>query len=110
MLVETSIDCNISNKNENINCYMCEPSGKKLFDLDINKDIQQPSPCIKTTVDKIYNSDNKVKVKEIIIDNEKYYYEDNNNPSIYKFDKKLNGYIEIEKNMYSKLLPFINSN
>jgi superfamily II DNA or RNA helicase len=109
-IIETSIDCSISNKNNKLTCFMCNPDGKKLFDLNFDKDINIESPCKLTNVDNIYNKDaKKVKVTEIKVDGIKYFVSNENekNPNIYKFDDKLNGYVEVDPATYSKIINFI---
>ena len=89
---------------------MCNPDGKKLFDLNFDKDINIESPCKLTNVDNIYNKDaKKVKVTEIKVDGIKYFVSNENekNPNIYKFDDKLNGYVEVDPATYSKIINFI---
>ncbi len=110
-IIETSINCNIYNKNDKITCFLCKPDGNKLFDLDFDKDINIKSPCILTKIDDIYNKSEKIKVDEIKINGVKYYVDkntNNKNPNIYIFDNKLNGYVEIDSKTYSEIIEYIN--
>ena len=95
-LIESSVDCNFLNKNNNIKCKMCIPNNKQLFNNSLIKQMALPDPCeelVKETV----------KVNEILVNDDKFYYKlsESNNDSkipkyhIFKYDKDLDGYVEL---------------
>ena len=101
-IAESSIDCSVHYKNltpdvkERINCMVCAPTNKQLFNPLLNKDMLLPSNCIPY-------SEKKVLVNEIIYQptGDVFYYKiDPNNKllvKIYNFNKKLNGYTEVSR-------------
>lgn len=95
-LQEVAVDCSLYQSQ----CFMCKPTGEKLFELDFNKDILLPSPCQAPTT-------NKATVEEYNIAGQKYYKDAKDN--IYVFDKSLNGYVELEPKHYNKILELIKS-
>lgn len=92
---EVSIECIANNYGD---CRVCLPDNAQLFDPnDVNADIDNSNdPC------KAYTSDEKVTVKTIMFNNEKYFYKkDNNSPLgyyIYVYNKELDGYTEFPLN------------
>jgi superfamily II DNA or RNA helicase len=101
-IAESSIDCSVHYKNltpdvkERVNCMVCAPTNKQLFNPLLNKDMLLPSNCTPY-------SEKKVLVNEIIYQptGDVFYYKiDPNNQllvKIYNFNKKLNGYTEISR-------------
>jgi superfamily II DNA or RNA helicase len=102
MLKETAIDCGLYSDK----CFICQPNGKKLFELDFHKDMLTPSNC-KNIKEK---QQDKVAVEEYLINGEKYYVQRNTKKdieNIYTFDKELNGYVEIEPALYGIIMQKI---
>lgn len=77
---EISVDCLL----HHTKCRKCSPNNKVLFHDDISIDLDVPDPCKDP-------KEEKKKVKEVIIDGVKYYYDSDRN--VIEFDKKLNGYV-----------------
>jgi superfamily II DNA or RNA helicase len=96
LLQEVSIDCNLYRDK----CFMCKPTGEKLFELDFNKDMLMQNNCKKM-------SDDVAKVTEIEIAGTKYYVDQNGN--IFIYDKELKGYVELEPGKYSQVKKLIDS-
>lgn len=107
-LIESSIDCNFfvnnvgkkTQKIDKIKCKMCIPNNKELFNESLIKQMELPDPCDELTRETI-------KAKEIIIDDNKYYYiYTGDNYHIFKFDENLKGFIELQQHQdpYSSIL------
>jgi superfamily II DNA or RNA helicase len=101
-IASTSIECRFFNERElNYDCYSCKQTGERLYIEDFYTDMKTKNNCIKVK---------KVKTKEIIIDSEKYYYNDTkDNISIYKEIKSLsnngkNSFIEIHDENIKKII------
>ena len=92
---EVSIECIANNYGD---CRVCLPDNTMLFNPnDVNADISDSNdPC------KEYTSDEKVKVKSIIYNEEKYYYKkEDTSPlgyDLYVYNKELDGYVEFPLN------------
>ena len=92
---EVAIECIVNNYGD---CRICLPDNALLFNpSDINADINDPNdPC------KAFISDEKIKVKEIEYNDEKYFYKKNNESplgyNIYVYDNQLEGYMEFPIN------------
>jgi len=111
-LAESSIDCSLHYNNlpenikKNIHCMICNPTNKQLFYPILYKDMTLPNPCE-------HYAEKKVKVKELIFEptGEKYYYKENspNNITVYSYDKKINGYVEMKDTnpIYASILSNI---
>ena len=99
-LIEIAIECPIFNKQDNIICRTCEPTGKKLFG-QIEEDIMSPSRCKKITKETI-------DVKEYIVNyndkDYKIYVDKNDETSLFIYDEKINAYKSINPN--SELYTF----
>ena len=92
MLKESSIDCEIYHKN---NCYSCLPTDEQLYFPNILKDLNTTNKCCKPIM-------KKIKGKHFNFNNDKYYYTDNPDNKIIKFNiYKFNKMLEI----YTKLQP-----
>ena len=98
-LIESSVDCSINKKDlspdiqKQIDCHLCLPNNKNLFDTDINTDlkIDNCQPLNTSEID----------AKQIKIDNVVYYYtydKDTNKIKIYEYNDKIGNYIEMAKN------------
>lgn len=70
ILASTSIECPKFNKYKNFECFMCDADNKVLYLPDINDDMKIDNPC------------KKVKLYEVIIDKNTFYYDKDFN--IYK--------------------------
>jgi hypothetical protein len=85
ILKDVSIECSYFHTTNN--CYVCNPSGERLFTSDPLIDIKMSNPCI------IYEESEKDALR-INIDGQDYYYTEN--PfHVYKYDIILDGYIEL---------------
>lgn len=115
-IASTSIECKFLNKTKNntginFDCFDCIPNNKILYYPDINKDLELPNYCIKS---------NTIIAHEIIINGEKYYYQQNtktnndkeiNDLNIFKFNNILNGYQLINDiEIYNKINKQIQKN
>lgn len=98
-IAEASIDCAIhyeelpAELKAVIQCKVCAPDGSALFHPVLKRDMTIPSLCKPYSV-------SKIKVEEIIVPGipDKFYYKLNgDNPEIYYFDKKINGYTHLPK-------------
>jgi hypothetical protein len=85
---EVSIECMIFETN----CKTCQPTDKLLFREDIDMDLKRDDPCQK-------HSENKVKVKSIVIEGKKYFYKKSDviGYDVYEFNEELNGNVEVDK-------------
>jgi len=99
-IAESSIDCHIHKKHlpddlkKAINCTICSPNNKQLFNPLIIKDINEESNCVPLTTEKLI-------VEEISIPDtdEKYYFTSTNIEDIklYYFNNKIQGYTEMPR-------------
>jgi superfamily II DNA or RNA helicase len=108
-LIEASIDCSIHYDSlndkikEKINCKLCSPDNNILFYPVVNQDMEFTSNC------KPYTESN-IKVDEIEIDGNKYYYKKKDDDiEIYKYNSKLQGYTKYNidsnyANIYEKIM------
>jgi hypothetical protein len=105
-VIEASIDCNIHREKldpeikKRINCLLCRPTGKSLYNPNIRNDFEQERPCQKFSLEE--NTQN-VSAKEIIIDGKKFYYTYDKSKGldslkIYEYNDNLDGHIEIRAN------------
>ncbi len=101
-IASTSIECRFFNEKElNYDCYGCKQTGERLFIEDFYTDMKTKNNCIKVK---------QVKTKEIIIDSEKYYYDNTKaDISIYKEIKSLsnngkNSFIKIDDDNIKKII------
>ena len=130
-LIESSVDCSFSSKS--IKCKVCMPDDKKLYDYNISKQIKIPDPCkiMKTEKVKLNEIDvdgikyyYNIESESDLDDSNKSDKSDKSDKSnksdlskkasynfekirhIYKYDKDLKGYIEVQSNedIYSKIL------
>lgn len=86
LLKEVAIECSYFQFTDK--CYVCNPTNKRLFSDDPHKDLKLSNPCIE------YKEEEKL-ANKITLDNIEYYY--SLHPlTIYKYEKSLNGYIEID--------------
>jgi hypothetical protein len=94
-IASTSIECQFLNKNNiNYSCFSCLNNNKQLYYPDIHKDMLLSNNCIKSS---------KIKAEEIIINGEKYYYSIIDDIiKLYKYDKILNGYKQINDEIIIK--------
>jgi hypothetical protein len=111
-LIEASIDCSIHYDSlndkikEKINCKLCSPDNNILFYPVVNQDMEFTSNC------KPYTESN-IKVDEIEIDGNKYYYKKKDDDiEIYKYNPKLQGYTKYNidsnyANIYEKIMDLI---
>ena len=97
-LAEASIDCNLHYPNfskeiqKKINCKMCLPNDKELYNISLSKQLLLPDPCdaLKTE---------EIKAKEISINGKKYYYsKDKDDINIFYYDKSIDGYLLMKSN------------
>ena len=104
--IESSIDCNIHHATldaaiqKKINCLLCKPTGKQLYNANIRHDFEQERPCQKYSVS---NDTKSITAKEIIVDGNKFYYtyekeKGLNSLVVYEYDKNLDGHIPIRAN------------
>lgn len=86
LIASTSIECKFFNQEQlNYECFSCIPNNKKLFNEDIQIDLETTNNCLQTKI---------IKVEEIIINDEKWYYQiDENDIKLYKYNEDLQGYI-----------------
>jgi hypothetical protein len=101
-VAESSIDCSLHHKNLSddikltIHCKLCAPTNEQLFNPLINKDMTLDNAC------KPYR-EKKITANEIIFEptGEKFYFKRNeknrSDIDIYAFNKKLNGYIPMDR-------------
>ena len=101
-IASTSIECRFFNEKElNYDCYGCKQTGERLFIEDFYTDMKTKNNCIKVK---------QVKTKEIMIDSEKYYYDNTKaDISIYKEIKSLsnngkNSFIKIDDDNIKKII------
>ncbi len=95
-LIESSIDCNLYKSvlnpelTEKIDCLLCNATNEILYYKDIKKDMMLPNNCKK------FNT-KKIKVNEVIVNDEKFYYTKNEGLyKIYRFNKELDNYVEVK--------------
>lgn len=93
---EIAIDCNFYNNKINFDCYSCNSTNKKLYNLDYKSDILLKNPC--TEIENI-------EVEEIIFDGKTYYYD--NELNIYQYNEFVNNYNLI---INDELLKVLTSN
>lgn len=114
-MVEASIDCNVfkdllpAAKAKTLNCRMCLPTDKKLWNLRLDIDIPSPDPCVPPEKE-------KVKAKEIVIEDPdgteyKYMYSlgPDREPVFYQYVESLGGYLDLPRNHrhYSELYDLV---
>ena len=95
VLIEVSIDCEAlitPHAREKYKCMVCNPTHAILYHPDIYIDRKLPNRCM-------HLEEKKKKVHEIAIPEtgEKYYYSNDGEIKLYRFDEHLNGYIPLEK-------------
>lgn len=99
VLAETSIDCSMHVNSlpeeikKGIQCKICSPNDKPLFHPLVDKDMTLPNNCIPY-------AETKVDVKGITIDgtDDKFYYKIvGDMPTIYMYNKKIQGYTEMPR-------------
>ena len=98
-LAEASVDCSIhetqfdvSTRNQ-IKCKMCSPNNKQLYHPMLSKDLMLPNPCQEL-------QSNEVSAKELVFNDEKYYYSYDKEKKIFhifKYDKEIQGYIPMQE-------------
>lgn len=100
LLKDVSIECSYFHTTNS--CYVCNPSGERLFTKDPLIDSKMSNPCI------LYEESEKDALRITIDDNEYYYTE---NPfHVYKYDIILDGYIElIDDPVVEQILEKINA-
>jgi hypothetical protein len=96
-IASTSIECPFFNiKNINYNCFNCISNNKALFYNDIDRDLEISNNCIRK---------GKITAKEIIINNNKYYYSnDKEDIKIFKYNSDLDGYIQVNDEKIKKII------
>lgn len=87
---QASVDCMIHNINSKKNCRICAPTGKTLWRADLDRDIQEPSPCENEKEEKTAYA---VKVNN----RELFYSLEDDGLHVYEFDTALDGYREISE-------------
>lgn len=113
VLAETSIDCSLhyphlpESAKRQINCKLCSPNDKQLFNPLLQKDINTPSNCEPHT-------EVKVSVKEISLPEtkEKYYYKITDGEiDLFMYNHKLQGFTPMPRThyMYGALMKKITS-
>ena len=99
LLIEASIDCLIHSSDAKVkefeemglNCVHCQPTGKQLYTANVEDDLKSQSPC------QSYKEE-KIKVKMIKINGEKYYYQIvDTGLEVYKFDESINAYVPVDE-------------
>lgn len=110
-LADASIDCSLhspsfsKNIKEKIKCKLCTPNNQKLYHPILPKQILLPNPCKELKTQKI-----KATVISIPGKDDKYAYSIDSvfkhNYHIYKYDKKINGYILMDPSdpVYSDIM------
>ncbi len=104
-IMETSIDCNINREKiskelrDKFSCYLCAPTGEKLYELDLYKELNKPNPC------KALSNKKEVKAKEVVIslgeDEKKFYYtEKDGEIKIFEYSEDLGGYVPVKRSYY----------
>lgn len=111
-LIEISVNCQTSNPLKgddpdyfSIDCRICAPTNKKLYENNIIKDMKLESPCAKI-------QEHEVDVDEVEYNDKKYYYPKGstiNNFNVFYQHPKLGTYLTLEKTTkeYQDLLKFI---
>jgi len=106
VIKETAFDCEIHASGE---CRICSPTGEKLYENSIVKDMAQPDPC-KLAKSKV------TRAKEIVINGNTYYYtivaDEGAQKSVvpeikvYEYSETMDGYLPIKKNdpVYAAIL------
>lgn len=102
-LIESSIDCSFHKKSlsddiqNTIDCHMCLPNNRPLYNTDINSDILHNN-CTPFSLTERY-------IKAVDIDGKDYYYSDEVGITIYEFDDSIGNYIEMRKDnpMYANI-------
>jgi superfamily II DNA or RNA helicase len=103
-IIESSIDCNYHKLNlkTGVDCHLCLPDNKKLYNHDINADILN-NPCLPLVA-------TEKDLKKITVDSSDYYYDFdkklNKLLGIYRYDNDIDNYIQLEKNnpVYSQII------
>lgn len=94
-LIESSIDCSFHKQSlsddiqNTINCHMCLPNNRPLYNTDINSDILHNN-CTPFSLTERY-------IKAVDIDGKEYYYSDEVGITIYEFDDTIGNYVEMRK-------------
>jgi hypothetical protein len=74
-----------------LKCVLCQPNGKSLYTANVENDIHTQSPC------QPYREE-KIKVKMMKIDGQKYYYQiGEEGLEVYQFDESINAYVPIDE-------------
>jgi len=100
-LIEASMDCAIhksrlpKERASRINCFMCNPTNRELYNPDLFIDMKQDDPCKPIEYKKIKTK--SVTIKDLNGEDLKFMYESQgkNLFTFYKYSDKLNGYIKI---------------
>ena len=95
-LVETSIDCGIhirsasKNAKDKIQCMLCVPDNKRLFDTDYTAHLKKPIACRQSEA-------KDITVEELEFNGRTFYYSKSNEGSIkiYEYDKPTLSYIKM---------------
>jgi superfamily II DNA or RNA helicase len=94
-LIESSIDCSFHKETlpkdigNTLDCHLCAPDNKPLYNLDINRDILTNN-CTPFGV-------TEKSVKTVTLDGVDYQYTDDSGITIYEFDNSIGNYIEMRK-------------
>ncbi|MCK4968191.1 MAG: DEAD/DEAH box helicase family protein [Candidatus Aenigmarchaeota archaeon] len=84
-----SIECEFYKSTQ---CKACQPTNKRLFDPNIYRDMKLSDPCQKS-------KETSVDVREIIIDDQKFFYSPNQSElydyAIYTYDPSLGAYLKM---------------
>lgn len=83
---EVAIDCIIHKSLDT--CKICAPTNEPLFHRDLVTDLTLPDTCKPLT-------EKKIKVKEILVDDKKYYYYIGEDVKVFKYNENLDIYSEV---------------
>lgn len=106
-LKEISIECDLTHYIEK--CRRCKPNDVRLFIPDIDKDMQTSDPCEPL-------EETELEAKQIIIDDEEYFYMKNDDSihgfDLFEFNKDLGGYtlVNYQMPLYDVLIEKIKNN
>lgn len=95
-IIETSIDCSIHIESASavakseINCMMCAPNNRPLFDKDYSTHLKKPLECLPIQT-------KNIEVQEVLYGGKKFYYSKDKNGiiTIYQYDNKTSSYIQL---------------
>lgn len=94
-MVEASCDCHAHHDDlepshkDTIKCLMCAPNDKPLFG-QLSKDMRLPNPCQPP-------EEQEIIVNEIIVNQEKFYYDSSKDRTLYRYDIDMEAYVPLEK-------------